>query len=473
MMEVNKDAIEDLEAKQKTKRGLNKKETNLLSKFYKQKTQLNKQFKEEQNNINVKHLEEQNKIREKINKFLTTDDETNNEKEITALKAKYEKFIELAKKYGTDYKKIEKKLEEEITKLQQEQRDRVKKEIKDFLSTEKEKEINSVKEKYQKLLILAEENITDTIELKRRLKVELDAIDEKYKDKNIFFNLSDKEVAEIKKKIDKVIRIAQELSNITTAYNNLKKAEENKAMDEYEENINRKKELLDRQLKNGLISEKSHNEQIAGLDKNLDKKRRKIAHEQAKRDRNARLFETVINTAANIVQVFPNPYLMAAAGIIGALNLATIASEPIPKYGDGGRINHPHTAIVGEKGKEIILSNKIVEDKELGPIADDLARIQEGKKPNFLRQPAQANFSGMKKTITNKADNNINNNTVVNQVDTKGMIKLTNEVVKMQKCMITMVDTIDKLKYMKAVISQREIDERNTDEELLLRYSNF
>jgi len=128
---------------------------------------------------------------------------------------------------------------------------------------------------------------------------------------------------------------------------------------------------------------------------------------------------------------------------------------------------------VVEKGSEIMLSNKIVSDSTYGPIADDLARVQEGKQPRFISQPARANFSGINKAIAPNASQATSGPTTINQVDTKGMQLMANEMKSVKNEVSEMVKSINSMKYLKAVISQREIDDRDNEEELLLKYSNF
>ena len=57
--------------------------------------------------------------------------------------------------------------------------------------------------------------------------------------------------------------------------------------------------------------------------------------EQAKNDKDAAVFESIINTIAAVVEALPNVPLSIAVGLIGAANTAAIAAKPLPALKDG------------------------------------------------------------------------------------------------------------------------------------------
>ena len=71
------------------------------------------------------------------------------------------------------------------------------------------------------------------------------------------------------------------------------------------------------------------------------KTERQIAKEKTKQaalDKQLALFNAIINTAAAIAKVSNNPILVALAAATGAIQIATIAAQPIPKYSRGGLV---------------------------------------------------------------------------------------------------------------------------------------
>ncbi len=89
----------------------------------------------------------------------------------------------------------------------------------------------------------------------------------------------------------------------------------------------------------------------------LEKKKRAEARKSAQLEKTLALVQAAIQTAVNILKVFPNPYLMAGAAALGALEIAAIASKPIPAYQFGTKVGgHPGgLAKVSEVGSELMV----------------------------------------------------------------------------------------------------------------------
>lgn len=96
------------------------------------------------------------------------------------------------------------------------------------------------------------------------------------------------------------------------------------------------------------------------------KTERAIAKEKTKQaalDKQLALFNAIISTAAAIAKVSSNPILVALAAATGAIQIATIASQPIPKYARGGLIggrlhSGGGTLIEAERDEYIINRNQ-------------------------------------------------------------------------------------------------------------------
>jgi hypothetical protein len=85
-----------------------------------------------------------------------------------------------------------------------------------------------------------------------------------------------------------------------------------------------------------------------------------------------------INTASNVIEVAPNPFLMALVGTIGAIQMGVIAGTPLPKYQYGGvvggnRHSQGGTMIEAERG-EFVMSRNAVQAVGL----EAMNRINEG-----------------------------------------------------------------------------------------------
>ena len=93
---------------------------------------------------------------------------------------------------------------------------------------------------------------------------------------------------------------------------------------------------LDAEYKAGTISKESYEAQKSAIEANYDQKTRQIKKEAAEKEKAFNIAEAIIQTALSVVKASPNPYLMAAAGIVGAASVAKIIATPIPEFEQGG-----------------------------------------------------------------------------------------------------------------------------------------
>lgn len=82
----------------------------------------------------------------------------------------------------------------------------------------------------------------------------------------------------------------------------------------------------------------------------LEKQQKRNEYEKAKFDREIAIMKTIIATARAVVEALPNIPLSIAVGAIGAVEIATILSTPLPKYFAGTQDHPGGLAIVGDGG---------------------------------------------------------------------------------------------------------------------------
>lgn len=186
------------------------------------------------------------------------------------------------------------------------------------------------------------------------------------------------------------IMVAQALQSAWGSYVSYVEASENASLRNYEKNNNTKKKRLKQQLDAGIISQALYTKQVEKLDLELEKQKAEIEYKQAKRKKAMSIVDTVVNTAVAIMQAYsqlgPIGGTIAAViiGTLGALQIATIAKQPLPARGyetglypiqreqDGkifnagyggetksGVVNKPTYFLTGENGPEMILDNKV------------------------------------------------------------------------------------------------------------------
>jgi len=173
------------------------------------------------------------------------------------------------------------------------------------------------------------------------------------------------------------------LQNLWSTYANFQTASENRNLKNFEVNSDKKKARLKRQLDAGYINQSTYDKQIKRIDDEYEKRKLEIEYKQAKREKAQALFGAIVNTAKGITAAIPNPFLMALAGIVGGLQIATIAKQPLPAKGfekglypvkreqDGkifqsqyggktksGLVNKPTYFLTGENGPEMIIDSR-------------------------------------------------------------------------------------------------------------------
>lgn len=112
----------------------------------------------------------------------------------------------------------------------------------------------------------------------------------------------------------------------------------------------------------GEARKRAAEERTAKKNEELEKKKQQLKYKQAVWDKANQLAQAGINTAMSITQTaaklgFPAaiPFI-AIAGAMGAIQIATILATPIPKYAKGTKDHPGGLAIVGDGGRQEIVS---------------------------------------------------------------------------------------------------------------------
>jgi len=100
-------------------------------------------------------------------------------------------------------------------------------------------------------------------------------------------------------------------------------------------------------LENRGLSEAEFKKQKEALDAKYADKKKQLEIKQAKREKRMALFKAIIGTAQGIAGALPNIPLSILAGVLGAAQIAAIASQPIP-MAKGALAYSPTNALVGD-----------------------------------------------------------------------------------------------------------------------------
>ena len=121
----------------------------------------------------------------------------------------------------------------------------------------------------------------------------------------------------------------------------------------------RERELIqiEKQRQNELELAGDNQEEIDRINTKYNEKAAKVKTKQAKADKVKALFDIGISTAVGIAKSIPNPFLIAFSAIIGAIQLAVVASKPIPQFKKGiKKKKESGWAITSEGGEELIIT---------------------------------------------------------------------------------------------------------------------
>lgn len=299
------------------------------------------------------------------------EDAKKNEKETNLLKKNRNKELKRiddqyrieSKKSETDFANFKKETEE---KIQQETIDIKQKTalLEAELNYEKakgtEQEFSAWASLQQEKFRILEENYNlDLIKYKdnvdKKALIEAQFNKDKFEHENTSFTktneIKEKEVEKTKdqkkSEILAIVNATQQLSDsLFQIQQNQIQDELNKDQDKY----NEKQILLQQQLDAGIISQTEYNAQKSKLDSDYAKQESKLKKEAFEKNKQAQLINAIIATATGVAQALPNLVLAGIAGALGAVQIATIVSQPTPKFEKGGVFGGKSHSAGGTKG---------------------------------------------------------------------------------------------------------------------------
>lgn len=232
----------------------------------------------------------------------------------------------------------------------------------------------------------------------------------------------------------------QEFANaafdIFNSINQIQSNNENAAFDEWCDIQDEKAEVLQRQLEDGIISQKYYNAQMDKIQKEKEAKEKKLQHDQFEREKKANIIQATINGALAVVTAFAQlgPIAGAIAAALSAVTTAAqitvMASQPNP-YAKGGYIRKEQIALMGEEGEEWVASNKLLKDKKTAPVIAALQAYQSGNSRalealslsqpdwNGLSQSAKnisTTFAGSNAPVVNNYNSSTDNSEVLKEL---------------------------------------------------------
>ncbi|MGD1319508.1 phage tail tape measure protein [Chryseobacterium sp. 2R14A] len=251
----------------------------------------------------------------------------------------------------------------------------------------------------------------------------------------------------LSEKVEAAAMIFQALGNAATMYGDLQRALGEKELRNFTRIQDAKKAELDRKLKLGLISQENYTKETELLDAQLANKQAEIEYKQAKADKISKLFSAIGGVAMGVANSLAvgGPAGIALAAIVGALGavqIATIAAQPLPElqsYAKGGYFEGftgDSNLPADETGERPYANVKLHRKEWVAPrwmtehpvISKDINRL-EFMRANKITSLAEGGFADSGNTTTSVAPNStFNDSTTIQYIavmnDVKALLRL-------------------------------------------------
>ncbi|WP_353167007.1 phage tail tape measure protein [Empedobacter brevis] len=160
------------------------------------------------------------------------------------------------------------------------------------------------------------------------------------------WNLLFDNIQQGKFELEEIVAVVGAMQNAFSKYYSLVNENENRQLERFKNNIDNRKNTLQKQLDQGYISQETYNTQVQKLDDAYNKRKAEIEYKQAKRQRIMDIASVIVNTSMAIMRAYsdlgPIAGTVAAAlvGTLGAFQIQQIRKQPLPSQGfEDGYIN--------------------------------------------------------------------------------------------------------------------------------------
>lgn len=142
-------------------------------------------------------------------------------------------------------------------------------------------------------------------------------------------------------RIERIREDVQVVQDIMLSMHQFLSASEDRMLAKERKRNDEKKSLYKKQLDNKLMSQAQYDKKALQLEEDQRKKENEVRRKQAQREKALNIFNVIVNTAAAVAKTFaqfgfPLGIVPAAAmTLIGGLQVAAIAKQPLPELGSG------------------------------------------------------------------------------------------------------------------------------------------
>jgi hypothetical protein len=207
----------------------------------------------------------------------------------------------------------------------------------------KDLRIAETEKEYYEMIAFAEKQGAEVPELYRLLQEKLQEINDEYDSEGEsflmkMFGLTTEQQEELMTKFEKIMKITDQLGEIWGNYYTFKNNKENESLRIQEQNNEKSKASLKKQLDSGRITYQAYSSAIEKMDNSLDAKKKNIAVKQAKRERRMAVFQILSDTAIAVMKVWGQTGLggvLAQALPVAAGAAAILSLPPVPQNAKG------------------------------------------------------------------------------------------------------------------------------------------
>lgn len=195
-------------------------------------------------------------------------------------------------------------------------------------------------------------------------------------------------------KVRGIIMATQALANAFRSFSRLQQALNERELNRFTKNQEKKKLALLKQLNQGFITQEQYHKGVQQLENETDNKKREIQRKAAKAEKAANIMSAITGTASAVVGALgmkpwtpANLVLAGVVGALGAVQVATIAATPIPEFAEGGftgkgygkadRTGHRPAGIVHES--EYVTPKWMLENPVVADVVDWMESIRTGR----------------------------------------------------------------------------------------------
>lgn len=230
-------------------------------------------------------------------------------------------------------------------------------ETKHLQATTEADKLATFKELQATRIAIIQENAKLEIESGKKVGKEKELIEKKAGEETLkisqetYKTKTENELTEQQKKLQKEATIT--LNSAVQLTDALSQITQNRIANELNDEQNKndeKQALLQSQLDAGIISEAQFKTQKEQLDKDFKSKESKLKKEAFEKEKQANVIKAIMNTAVSVTASLSNLPLSILAGVLGAVQVGLIASQPTPKFAKGGIFGGKSHSDGGTKG---------------------------------------------------------------------------------------------------------------------------